>query len=83
MAYPIRFKLVRKDTDESYGQWAARTRGTSAGLMPFLNGDGNVGEVDSQDFYQSTTFFSPAEWRLLVATGKGPDGKWDYQQVGH
>jgi len=79
MAYPIRFKLINKETGEvvkgNYNSW--NDNGIkSAILLP----DGTPA-IWSQNFYHFINKVSCADYDLFVATKK-VNGKWDYKQVG-
>ena len=89
MAYPIKFKLQRKGTGESFNEWARSSRksdakgGQPVGLMPYINQDGNVGFVDFEGYYLGNEFFSPKDWELYVALEKDDKGQWVYKKVGY
>lgn len=84
MAYPIKFKLTRKDTGETFAQWDKKNRSqhNDSKNMPFINADGKVGYVNHGDWYMTFEFLSPSDWNLFIATEKTAEGRWDYKQVG-
>ena len=76
MAYPIRFKLINKETGEVVNNLRHTDGIKSAILLP----DGSPA-IWLQGSYHDITIVSCADYALFVATEK-VNGKWDYKQVG-
>lgn len=93
MGYPIKFRIVRKDTCETFKQWAIRSGESQAGrpgsfgprgdfkLRPVIDTNGQILAIDYEDFYLGTKDLCAKDWRLEVALDKA-EGKWVYKQVG-
>lgn len=84
MPFPIKFKLIRKDTGESFKDWSIRTRastGCTFKLMPVLNNDGAPGYISYESHYLAHHFLKPGDWDILVATSKDAKGNWSYEPL--
>jgi hypothetical protein len=93
MSFPIRIKLIHKETKLLFKEWAIKEKKSDNGcsppfrskfqLMPCINEDGNPYYVDFEQFYLSGSFLSPKDWELHVATKKDDSGKWIYERIGY
>jgi len=72
MPYPIRFKLINRETGE-----AVKGEG-----CPILLPNGTPG-WKREDFYTYVKALSCADFELHVALTKDVKGAWIYQKVGH
>jgi hypothetical protein len=88
MPFPIKFKLIHKETGKTFKQWAIENNKTNSAkyndkylLMPCLNMEGIPYYVNFENFYMSGNFLKVQEWDLYVATNKTEKGNWDYRKV--
>lgn len=72
MAYPIKFKLIDRQT-------GLPVKGDKC---PMLTPDGQPAIME-KDFYTYVNFVSCKDYELHVAIEKDDNGKWIYRQVGH
>ena len=86
MHFPIRLKLVHRDTGETYRQYMARLTRQTRPLLPpksimALTGHGRLLAVDGQGRSDHCGHLDPTEWQLHVATTKNADGQWIYNPL--
>ena len=78
MAFPIRFKIIDRQTKQevkgkdSYGNV----------ICALLYPSGQIARM-KQDFYTDVTQLSPRDYELHVATKKDDKGNWIYEKVGY
>ena len=73
MAYPIRFKLIDRQTGKE-------VKGSKASALLLPSGQP---AIMREDFYTYINMQSCRDYELHVALEKGSDGKWLYKKIGH
>ena len=75
MAYPIRYRLLDKNTHEKVV--------LDDEQFIFIDGNGQPVIGCTQSFYPYFQWKSCSDYILEVATEKDISGKWIYKQIGH
>jgi hypothetical protein len=77
MAYPIRFRLVHKETLKPFD------KGEDKNKCPVLLPDGTPAQWIDLEYYPSVRKLSCGDYDLYVALKKDSDGNWIYEKVGY
>lgn len=78
MAFPIRFKIIDRET----GEVVKGVKEDGTPICALLLPSGQIAKM-TQDFYTYVHELSPHHYELHVALTKDEKGNWQYQKIGY